>query len=355
MRIHLAGNDHVWRVVQSKKVDEMRIHFADTPPLQRMILSLMAGHPYRLVSYFYAKDLPDPKNQLASLVDNPRDLVMDSGLFSFMFGAEQGTMPATYEAYRDYTRRYLDDLANWGVDCHLVEADTQRLLGMDATLRLREEFKPLGSRVMYVWHRPEGFDGLIKLAREHDYICLSIPELRMLASGGKSSLGQSGTVERLCNDLIKKVYDACGDSPPRIHLLGCTVERMMETRFAWSCDSTSWLAGIRFGQGRIWTHNGLEAAGIRSEKFVKFVELAVKAHPEAAAFARSQNNVEYYLNCLACAHAYSLYQKWLDARYSPIPMRGDALPEGPIYGREASEDTASDGRTKNATRRRHRA
>jgi hypothetical protein len=309
----------------------MRIHLADTPPLQRLIVSLMAGHPYRLVSYFYIKDLPDPRAALKALVTDDRNLIVDSGLFSFMFGSEKGKMPNTYEAYRDYTRKYLDDMAAWGLDCYLVEADTHRLLGMQDTFRLREEFEPLGSRCMYVWHQPEGLDGLITLAKERDYIGIGLPELRMIASGGKSAVGQSSKVNAMCNDLLRRVHAACGNQPPRIHLLGCTVETLMETGLAWSCDSTSWLAGIRFGQGRIWTaRKGLEAAGIRSEMFLKFRELAMDANPLAVDFARQQSNPDYYLNCIACAHAYALYQKWLDARYSAVPMRGDTLPEGPM-------------------------
>jgi len=326
MRVCLAGNDHSWRVVQSRKNQGLN--------LREMVDQLRAGHPYRLVSYVDARTLSDPGIQLSALVDNPRDLVMDSGLYSFMFGARKNEIPTTYEAYRDYTRRYLDDMAKWGVDCFVVEADTHYLLGMDATLRLREEFAPLGSRAIYVWHRPEGFDGLVKLAQERDYISFGIPELRMLASGGKSVAGSSKMAARMCNDLLKRVHDACAGHPPRVHLLGCTVEVMMETQLAWSCDSTTWLESIRYGKGRIWTVNGIENAAIRSEKFLRFRKLAMDAFPKAVDFANAQANPDYYLAGLACAYAYSLYQKWLDARYSPTPMRGDQLPEGPYGGRE---------------------
>lgn len=156
------------------------------------------------------------------------------------------------------------------------------------------------------------------------------PELRHIASGG-TTVGQPKIVNRMCNDLIRRVHKACGDKPPRIHLLGCTVQGLMETSLAWSCDSTSWLSGIRFGNGYIWTNRkGLEAVGVRSPRFQRFREQACDMHPDAADFARKQNNPDYYLNCLACAHAYALYQRWLDSRYSSVKMRGDALPGGPL-------------------------
>jgi hypothetical protein len=320
----------------------------------RSIIATMVGHPYRLHSYFYFKDLKDPKAFMRYTVDDPSGLIVDSGLYSFMFGSERGKMPSTYQAYRDYTRRYIDDMIKWDFPCILVESDTHYLLGMDDTLRLREEFAPLGSRVMYVWHRPEGFDGLIKLAKERDYISLGIPELRMLASGGKSVSGSSRMAERMSNDLISRVHAACGDKPPRIHLLGCTVESMMESRLVWSCDSTSWLSGLRFGQGRIWTADkGLVSAGIRSPKFRRFAKIAEEACPEAAEYAKRQSSPEYFLNSLACSYAYALYQQFLDSRFSPIPMRGDALPGGSIDGRP--EGAPVERGTKNVRSRRNRS
>ena len=293
--------------------------------------TLLGGHPYRLVSYYYARELAQPREVLRSLITNDRDLIIDSGLYSFMFGAEQGKLPSTYEAYRDYTRKYLDDLNDWGLDCFVVESDTHRLLGMDATHRLREEFKPLGSRVIYVWHQPEGLDGLVKLARERDYIALGLPEIRMIASAGKKQLGGSAKSNSMCRDLLKRIHAACGDQPPRIHLLGCTQQELMETRLAWSCDSTSWLSGIRFGNATVWSaQEGLSTCALSSERFVAFTKLACDTNPEAAAFCAEQTNAGYYRACLASAYAYALYQQWLDTRYTPIPCRGDALPEGPV-------------------------
>ena len=334
MRICLAGQDHVLATLAKvKKVDsKMRIHFADARVVSRTkLLTLMAAHPYRLASYYYLKNMRDPTSTLKALVDRPEHLIVDSGLYSLMFGSEQGSIPSTYEAYRDYTLRYIEDMQKWCPDCFIVEADTHRLLGMDATHRLREEFKPLGSKVMYVWHQPEGLDGLEVLAREKDYIGIGLPELRMISNGGTSTVQQSGIVNRMARDLLRRVHAACGDSPPRIHLLGCTVKDLMETSLAWSCDSTSWLSGIRYGNGCIWTsHGGLSTVGIRSPRFLRFREQAMDAYPDATDFANAQSNPDYYLNCLACAYAYALYQTWLDTRYSPKPARGDALPGGPL-------------------------
>lgn len=333
MRICLAGQDHVLALLAKRDfVDEMKIHFADARVVSRTkLLTLMACHPYRLASYYYLKDMRDPKTTLQALVERPEDLIVDSGLFSLMFGSEQGTMPATYEAYRDYTLRYIDRMQEWCPGCTIVEADTHKLLGMEATERLREEFAPLGSQVMYVWHYEEGLDGLVDLAKRFDYIGIGLPELRLISNKGQSGVQHAGIVNRMAMDLLRRVHSACGDRPPRIHLLGCTVKELMATSLAWSCDSTSWLSGIRFGKGHIWTADtGLHQVGIRSARFQRFREQAMDAYPQAVDFARQQKNPDYYLNCMACAYAYALYQGWLDSRYSPKPARGDALPGGPL-------------------------
>jgi len=342
VRIFLAGEDHVLAVVRAwararAKGTEMRIHLADAgqdvTTLKRLRTSMMAGHPWRLTSYFYCRQSPGVRDLLRVMGDGPESLIMDSGVYSFMFGSEQGTLDPTYEAYRDYTRRYLDDLAKWEYDGLVVEVDAQRMLGVDAVNRLREEFEPLGDRVMYVWHEPEGIDGLLKLARERSYIGLGLPELRHIAeSKFKRVKGSKHKVSKLmAMDLLRRIHKECGDQPPRIHLLGCTVEDLMETTLAWTCDSTSWLSGIRYGQGYIYVPGeGLTQAHIRSDRFVAYRNQAADGEPELKAFLAKEKNPEYYLNCFACAHAFAQYQRWLDSRYQHVPMRGDQLPGGPM-------------------------
>jgi len=340
MRIALAGRDAVVTDVTPVKgrmrclvprEERMKIDLAVNFALigipqkdrtqARVLMSMMAGHPYRLVSYWYFRDVPDAALILRALVDDPQNLIIDSGLFSLMFGSEKGTLPETYDAYRDYTRRYLDDLAKWDFPCIVVEADTHRLLGMDATLRLREEFAPLGDRVIYVWHEPEGLDGLVELARTRSYIAISVPEMRMLSSRG-SHVGQGRQVERMVSDLLVRVHGAC-EVPPRIHLLGCTVPEMMQTRLAYSCDSTSWLSGLRFGNAVIWEPlTGLQTVATRSPRFQAYAQRAAEQFPDALAFAKQQDNPDYYVNCIGCAFAYTQYQQWLDSRFTPVPMRG---------------------------------
>lgn len=151
----------------------------------------------------------------------------------------------------------------------------------------------------------------------------------MLASGGGKVQGQSNKVKRMTNDLLRRIHSVCernGVLPPRIHLLGCTVVDMMETTLAYSCDSTSWLSGPRFGNGYVWVPGAkrpLESVHVRSKKFQHWKDRCAERYPLAAKVAEESSvDTEYMLICLACAAAYSEYQQWLDSRYTHVEMRG---------------------------------
>lgn len=318
MKLFLAGNLNL-----DYKMFNMRVHLADTPPLQRLVTAQMAGHPYRLFSYFYIAQMKNP--EIVSELWDGESTIMDSGLFSFMFGSEQGKMPETLEAYDAYTRKYIQDLNDWKYKGWFVEADTHKLLGMPATFELRKLFKDYEDRTIFVWHQPEGLDGLEKLALRYDYIAISIPELRMMTGNGIVG-GGSNKVPRMTNDLLKRIHAVCkrkGKKPPKVHLLGCTVEKMMQTTLAYSCDSTSWLSGVRFGSGFIWNpKDGLLSVGLRSEAFLRYRSVTKEKYPLAVKYANDQKNAEYYFDTMTCAHAFSQYQQWLDTRYSVIETRG---------------------------------
>lgn len=204
----------------------------------------LIGYPYRLCSYFYAKELP--ALQFARLVETSLDgseWIMDSGLFSFMFGAQKG-MLKTFDDYKSYALTYLAAVNAWGWKHAIVECDVQRVLGVPETERLRDEvFRPSGHEVVYVWHIPEGEDGLARLAQREKRIALSVPELRqVLGTGPTGGLKVRAALIHLLGVIRKS------GASPRVHLLGNT-ERSLVGLPADSCDSTSWNSGGRYGWG----------------------------------------------------------------------------------------------------------
>ena len=75
MQVHLAGEGAVMDFVA--KALSMKVNLADNG-MGRFIISLMAGHPYRLVSYWYLRKLKDPKGALDLLTSGGASIIVDS-------------------------------------------------------------------------------------------------------------------------------------------------------------------------------------------------------------------------------------------------------------------------------------
>lgn len=167
------------------------------------------------------------------LIQNHKHVIQDSGLFTLMFGSQKGKHPASiinkwYDALVEFT------LENGhGATC--VEVDCQKVLGVEEAWRFRERLKKdIPNRIINVFHLEDGQNGLDRLIEYSDYIAISVPELRFA--------GKKEYVSRIARYIKNK-------SPKiDIHLLGCTEESLLrENLFCTSADSTSWIAGKRFG------------------------------------------------------------------------------------------------------------
>lgn len=268
MNLYLAGNDNM--------------HFA-------LVLRALR-YPYRLASYYYMKSDSLRQRVLdCSNVDDGAEWMLDSGLFSLMFGAEQGTL-TTFEDFRNYAEQYVADVKAWGWKHRIVECDIQRVLGVKETHRLRDEvFRPSGLHTIYVWHIPEGEAGLAKLAREERSIALSVPELRKVAGG---AVGGGGAVKKMLIRLLSIIRD---NGNPRVHLLGNT-ERGLIDMPAESGDSTSWLAGGRYGEGYIYdaATRSARTVSTSSPKWAAWRAYCERAY--APAFARLHESLEPLVN-----------------------------------------------------------
>lgn len=161
--------------------------------------------------------------------------IQDSGLFTLMFGSQKETKKDAklvnrwYDGLVEYT-------LNHGQPVTCVEVDCQRLLGVEAAWEFRERMKKdlPNNRIINVFHLPDGQKGLDRLIEYSDYIAISVPELRF---NGKKEL-----VPNIARYIKKKKPSI------DIHLLGCTEQKLLrECSFCTSADSTSWIAGKRFG------------------------------------------------------------------------------------------------------------
>lgn len=280
----------------------MKIFLALTADAKYPLVPHELRYPYRLCSYFYLQDEPPKvlKLHLETQQDPGSEWIMDSGLFSYMFGAAKGQLKG-YDDFKRYACTYVEKMHKWGWKHAIVECDAQRILGIDATNKLRDEvFRQSGFEVIYTWHIPEGEDGLLELAKREKRLALSVPEFRQVSGGGAQATGQVKKMILRGLSIIRKA-----GTNPRVHLLGNT-ENKLVTMPADSCDSSTWTSAARWGFGQLYDHEKrqLGQASIYSPKWRVWREWCFDHFPNAFARLQAQCHTtaqRAYFDNVACS------------------------------------------------------
>jgi hypothetical protein len=165
---------------------------------------------------------------------NSQHCIQDSGLFTLMFGSQKG------ERGEQFMDKWYNELINFSAEYSkgitIVEVDCQKVLGVKKAWEYRKRLKAdlPNNRQINVFHKEDKQKGLDELIEFSDYIAISVPELRFLK--------QSNYVVKIANYIKNKKPDI------DIHLLGCTEKKLLvQLKFCTSSDSTSWVAGQRYG------------------------------------------------------------------------------------------------------------
>ena len=224
----------------------MKVHFAAFENLTSAItLTKLAGIRYGLFSCFsylakkhgiQASAKGDPAALIQYLEKALRHTIMDSGLFTLMFGAHAGKRDKRFmESWQQSIIEFVRTNSYKGA---VVEVDCQKVLGVDEAWTLRKELRnALSNELINVYHAEDGNHGLDRLIEFSDYIAISVPELRAMY------------VPQLAEYVKRQAAYIKNKKPDiRIHLLGCTEVRIMrQCTFCDSCDSTSWQQVNRYG------------------------------------------------------------------------------------------------------------
>lgn len=293
----------------------MKVFLAGCEDFPFLYLTEIARHPYTLFSYYHwSNTSPANKKQVEEIWERyPQEIICDSGLFTLMFGVGKG---GNYDLQfmREYTTKYIEVAKTFKCKrLTIVESDVHKLLGMKAVFELRKQFEDCGLPVLYVWHREEGIDGLYRMAEKYDYIALSVPELRILCKGKVRYQDAVKDLERRIFQNVKRL--------PKIHLLGNTVMETMETNISYSCDSTSWLAGGRWGRFVHFDNGRLTAVKVTDEIYRRTEHLFRTQYEreyellKAQYGHRSPKYLPYILTMYLSARSYNLYQQWLDRKF----------------------------------------
>lgn len=294
----------------------MKIFLAGCEGMQFAALTEIVGHRYALFSYYHSRKFSpkDRDNFRAMWVRYPQEIICDSGLFTLMFGAGKGG-DYDFKYMKDYTKTYL----KWASEIShknmtFVESDVHKLLGMKAVFELRKQFENSGLKHLYVWHREEGIDGLYKMAEKYDYIAISVPELRILCKG---KIRYQDAVKDLEAKIVQNVKRL-----PKIHLLGNTVMETMQTNISYSCDSTSWLSGGRYGRYMHYENERITPKKLSDLVYLKTKHLLETQYPTQYKkiydeYAHiSEKYLLYIVSMYLSARSFNLYQSFLDRKFT---------------------------------------
>lgn len=289
------------------------------------------NHKNILFSYYHINKGDKNMDLLKNSFNNKGfEMICDSGLFTLMFGAGKG-QTHDIASMTEYTKKYIQWAQTNGLtDTTYVESDVHKLLGMPAVFELRKHFEESGLKVMYVWHREEGIDGLMTMAKKYDYIAISVPELRKLFKAHDWKY-QDGVFD-LLNKIRREVT-----TMPKIHLLGNTVQHTMETPLAYSCDSTSWLSGGRWGRVIVFENGRLFPIERKSAKYRGYVVKLREHFQEFAAKIELHtkdkdkgNLLEYMTSNYISAQSLNLFEQHLNKHYPWI-----GLSEGRFHAKQS--------------------
>jgi hypothetical protein len=223
-----------------KNQSNIKVHLATTEIISQGIAAIAGESNYGLGTAFpfvyelFNKGKLNNKKTIVRMAKNFNHYILDSGLFTLMFGALKGKKD---EAYINKWYESLTDFVLWEeYGGTMVEVDCQKVLGVEKAWEYRIKMKEkVPNRIINVFHIEDGQKGLERLIEFSDYIAISVPELRFC--GKKNYLNQVA-------NFIKSKKPSID-----IHLLGCTErQKLKELSFCSSADSSSWISGIRYGQ-----------------------------------------------------------------------------------------------------------
>lgn len=185
--------------------------------------TLLRGGQKILETYYTARSNP----WVEKLIPYLGGFMLDSGAFSFMFGAKQVDWKAYINGYADYVIQHEVKL--------FFELDIDSIIGLEKVEELRDRLhQRVGRPSIPVWHISRGKEYFLKMCEEYDYV----------AFGGLMSDGVS---RQKLEKFFPWFINAAHQRGAKIHGLGYTsIEGLHKYHFD-SVDSTAWLYGNRGG------------------------------------------------------------------------------------------------------------
>lgn len=195
----------------------MRICLAGTANSSDLASEILNNCDFLLESYLYFKEWQKP------LIDKMKLFIVDSGAFTFMQSKKD-------KNYKKYLIEYANFLKNHKID-YFMNLDLDYIIGVEETKKLTDELERIvGKQSIPVFHRKAGWERFKEMVREYKYIAI-------------------GTIYEYRKNpkMLQYLVEYANDNGCKVHGLGFTIQKQLNTINFYSVDSTTWLSGNQYG------------------------------------------------------------------------------------------------------------
>lgn len=200
------------------------------PSSRKFLVNEYGRCKYMLESFFSMTDW------LIPVIKQCEFFMLDSGAFTFMNNCKADV------DFDEYLTRYIEFINKHDIQ-YFFELDVDVIVGYEEVKRLRKRLEAeTGKKCIPVWHRSRGKENFIEMCKEYDYVAIG------------------GIVTREIKPqeypYFKWFIDTAHSYGCKIHGLGFTNLKGLYIYNFDSVDSTSWVAGGKFGT--LYHFNGKE-------------------------------------------------------------------------------------------------
>lgn len=193
-------------------------------PVARLMVDSGIKMKYNLMSYYYIKN----KIELANFIrDNTEEILIDSGAHSFQKGKKVD--------WDTYTQQYANFIKEFDRPNVLgyFEMDVDNIIGYEKVLELRKVLEKVTDKIIPVWHKGRGIEEFKQMCKDYRGKIVAITGFR----------NEDIKDEQYLMFLKYAKKYGC-----KVHCLGMTRKKILETVLFDFVDSSSWVQSTIFGR-----------------------------------------------------------------------------------------------------------
>lgn len=207
---------------------------------------------YVLATYYYLRQKTN-NSELMNIIaeyNKSKRLIIDSGAFSFMNGKT-----ITEQKLDDYCSDYVSFLKKYSIN-QFVEMDIDSILGFDKTMEYRTYIEQsLNNQCIPIFHKSRGKSEFAKMVNDYSYAGIGGIAIKNIKPNEWK--------------YFKQLNSFANSHSCKLHAMGFTPTKKLNDYGFYSCDSSSWVMGVRFGN--LYRFNGQSIKSIKKPPHSRLV------------------------------------------------------------------------------------